>query len=84
MGKTTRINNSTRAIRNQRIIWYETFDERPFVYCDDVEPSLFPQIKVKGDEIIDLLRIFKEELKPTFDLNNEPNSTIELVWQNQV
>ena len=39
---------------------------------------------IEDDEVIDLSKVFKEEVQPTLDLNIESNSVIEFVQQNQV
>ena len=34
-----------------------------FLHCDDVEPFLFTLLKVEDDGIVDLSKIFKEEIE---------------------
>ena len=58
--------------------------EDHFIYYDDIEPSLFTQMKVEDDEIIDPYNTFKEEVQTTLDFSIELNGMIEFVKQNQV
>ena len=46
--------------------------------------SLQDKTSVENEEIIDLFEMFKEEVVPTLDLSIEPNSTTNVVHQNQV
>lgn len=74
-----RIKDSIRDRWNERMVWYGKIDEDRFVHCDNVDTSLFTLLNVEGDDIINLLEIFKEIVQPTLDLSINPNSTIEII-----
>lgn len=53
--------------------------------CKDVyDVSLEDKTSVEDDDIINLFKIFKEEVQSILDLHIEPNSMIEFIQQNQV